>query len=96
MDFCPRHVIVSPLQMKGVELVSFDAEGTLVTHEFSEAIWHEMIPAIYARKTGLDIVRARETVYQEYASVGEKRLEWYDIHYWFSRLDLGSAERAIN
>lgn len=96
MDFSPRNVIVSPFQMKRVEVISFDAEGTLVTPEFSEAIWHETIPAIYARRTGLDLALARKSVFEEYASVGDQRLEWYDINYWFSRLDLGSAERAIH
>jgi len=73
MDFRPCRVIVSPFEMIEVEVISFDAEGTLVTPEFSEAIWHETIPAIYAQKTGLDIVEARETVFEEYASVGEQR-----------------------
>ncbi len=96
MDFCRGCVIVSPFEMKELEVLSFDAEGTLVTPEFSEAIWHETIPAIYAQRTGMDIVDARETVFEEYASVGEQRLEWYDINYWFNRLDLGPAERAIH
>ncbi|GAI48816.1 unnamed protein product, partial [marine sediment metagenome] len=33
--------------MKQIELISFDAEGTVVTPDFSEAIWHEAIPALY-------------------------------------------------
>ncbi len=82
--------------MKEVELVSFDAEGTLVTPDFSAAIWHEAIPALYAHKTGLELDRARESVYGEYESVGDQRLEWYDIHYWFRRLDLGSPEPVIH
>ncbi len=96
MDSGRGYVIVSSFRMKRVELISFDAEGTLVTPEFSEAIWHETIPAIYAHRTGMDIARARETVFEEYATIGERRLEWYDINYWFNRLDLGSAERAID
>ncbi|MFO7712661.1 MAG: HAD family hydrolase [Dehalococcoidia bacterium] len=81
--------------MKEVELVSFDAEGTLVTHDFSAALWHEAIPALYAQRTGLDPARARESVFEEYDSVGQHRMEWYDIQYWVSRLDLGSADQVI-
>ena len=81
--------------MKQIELVSFDAEGTLVTPDFSETIWHEAIPALYARTKGLDFVEAKERVTEEYNKVGVHRLEWYDIEYWFSHLDLGSSEVVI-
>lgn len=81
--------------MKELELISFDAEGTLVTPDFSTAIWHEAIPALYARRMGLDLEQAKISVYEEYERVGEQRLEWYDIEYWFDRLDLGSADRVI-
>jgi len=73
-----------------VKIVSFDVEGTLVTPDFSYAVWFEAIPERYAEKNGLDIKRAREAVEQEYHKVGDQRLEWYDIGYWFDKLGLGS------
>ena len=81
--------------MKQIELISFDAEGTLVTPDFSQAIWHEAIPALYAQKNNLELARAREIVAGEYARVGDQRLEWYDIGYWFGYFQLGSPEPAI-
>jgi HAD superfamily hydrolase (TIGR01549 family) len=81
--------------MRQIELVSFDAEGTLVTPNFSETIWHEAIPALYAEKTGLDLAQAKKCVTEEYNKIGVHRLEWYDIEYWFSCLDLGSSEPVI-
>ncbi len=81
--------------MRQIELISFDAEGTLVTPDFSETIWHEAIPALYARKKGLDLAQAKKCVTEEYNKIGIHRLEWYDIEYWFSRLDLGSSEPVI-
>jgi HAD superfamily hydrolase (TIGR01549 family) len=81
--------------MRQIELVSFDAEGTLVTPDFSEAIWHEAIPALYAQKKGLDIAQAKKCITEEYNKVGVHRLEWYDIEYWFNCLDLGSSEPVI-
>jgi HAD superfamily hydrolase (TIGR01549 family) len=81
--------------MRRIELVSFDAEGTLVTPDFSEAIWHEAIPALYAQKKGLDIGQAKKCITEEYEKVGVHRLEWYDIEYWFNFLDLGSSEPVI-
>jgi len=81
--------------MRQIELVSFDAEGTLVTPDFSETIWHEAIPALYAQKKGLDLVQAKKCITEEYDKIGVHRLEWYDIEYWFSSLGLGSSEPVI-
>jgi len=81
--------------MKEIEVISFDAEGTVVTPDFSQAIWHEAIPAIYAQKKGFDLAQAKKCIDEEYNKIGDQRLEWYDIEYWFSCLDLGSPEPVI-
>ena len=81
--------------MRQFEVISFDAEGTLVTPDFSQAIWHEAIPALYAQKNGIDLAQAKKDVAEKYDKIGDQRLEWYDIEYWFSYLDLGSSEAAI-
>jgi len=95
MDFRFLTMIISLFQMKQIELISFDAEGTVVTPDFSEAIWHEAIPALYAQKKGLDLAQARRHIAEEYGRIGDQRLEWYDIEYWFSYLGLGSSEPVI-
>jgi HAD superfamily hydrolase (TIGR01549 family) len=81
--------------MKQIKLISFDAEGTVVTPDFSEAIWHEAIPALYAQKQGLDFAQAKMRIVEEYSRIGDQRLEWYDIEYWFDYLGLGSSEPVI-
>ena len=81
--------------MRQIELVSFDAEGTLVTPDFSETIWHEAIPTLYAQRNGLDLAQAKKCITEEYNKIGVHRLEWYDIEYWFSCLDLGSSAPVI-
>ncbi len=78
-----------------IRIVSFDAEGTLVTPDFSQAVWHEAIPAIYAQKKGIELVQAKEIVAMEYDRIGDQRLEWYDINYWFRYLHLGAPEPVI-
>jgi len=95
MDFGLLTMIISAFQMKQIELISFDAEGTLVTPDFSETIWHEAIPALYARKKGIDLAQAKKLIREEYDKIGDRRLEWYDIEYWFRYLDLGSSETVI-
>jgi FMN phosphatase YigB (HAD superfamily) len=95
MDFRFLTMIISVFQMKQIELISFDAEGTVVTPDFSQAIWHEAIPALYAQKRGLDFAQAKKHIAEEYGRIGDQRLEWYDIEYWFSYLGLGSSEPVI-
>lgn len=73
-----------------IKVVSFDVEGTLVTTDFSYAIWFEAIPQRYAEKNGIALEHARKAVEEEYRKIGDQRLEWYDIRYWLERLGLGT------
>ena len=82
--------------MSPTKVVSFDAEGTLVTPRFSQVIWHEAIPALFAKRWGLEIRRAKEQVFAAYDEVGEHRTEWYDIKYWFKRFDLDDYEELLS
>jgi len=95
MDFRFPTMIISVFQMKQIELISFDAEGTVVTPDFSQTIWHEAIPALYAQRKGLDLAQAKKLVREEYDKIGDRRLEWYDIEYWFRYLGLDSPEPVI-
>ena len=96
MDIRFLTMIISVFQMKQIELISFDAEGTVVTPDFSQAIWHEAIPALYAQKQGIDFAQAKRHIAEEYGRIGDQRLEWYDIEYWVSYLGLGSSELVIH
>ena len=75
--------------MDGIKVVSFDVEGTLVTPDYSYAVWFEAIPQRYAEKHNIDFTQAKAIVEEEYKKVGDQRLEWYDVWYWFKKLDLG-------
>jgi len=68
--------------------ISFDMEGTLIDHGYSEHIWGTDIPQLYAEKHGVDLEEARRRVFHEYDQVGDARPEWYDVGYWFRRLGL--------
>jgi len=78
-----------------IKVVSFDVEGTLVTTDFSYAIWFELIPMRYAKKHDLAMPEALEKVKQEYAGIGDQRLEWYDVQYWFNHFGFGQADIAM-
>jgi len=78
-----------------VKVVSFDVEGTLVTPDFSYEVWFEAIPRRYAERNGVDIELARKAVEEEYRKVGDQRLEWFDVRYWFDKFDLGDADSML-
>ncbi len=78
-----------------IKIVSFDAEGTLVTTDFSYSIWYEAIPEKYAERYGVDFATAKSIIEEEYKKVGDQRLEWYDVRYWFNRFGLGSPEPVM-
>lgn len=71
-----------------IRVVSFDLEGTLVDMTFSDLVWNEGLPRLYALKAGLGFDEAKRLVLNEYARVGEDRVEWYDISYWFRHFEL--------
>jgi len=81
--------------MGRVKLISLDMEGTLVDHAFSNAIWENEIPRLYAEKHGLDFDAALARVKEEYGAVGEGRKEWYDVEHWFRRFDLKADWRRL-
>ena len=87
--------IVQMVNLNEVKLVSFDVEGTLVTPDFSYAVWFEAIPERYAERKGIDFELARKAIEEEYRKVGDQRLEWYDVRYWFNKLGLGTPEQVL-
>lgn len=80
---------------QATRIVSFDMDGTLTGGRFTELVWGEGIPMLYAQSRGLPLAEAREQVFSAYAAVGDKRTEWYDIKYWFSRFDLGEGWQGL-
>jgi len=77
--------------MRIIKVISFDLEGTLVTHAFSDLVWEVGVPALYAREKGISREEAEEYVLAEYQKVGSGRKEWYDIKYWFRSFQLKSS-----
>ena len=71
--------------MKRIRAVSFDLDGTLVTHAYTDLFWNYEIPKIYAEKRGLPFEEAKRLVWREYDEVGESDLRWYLPGYWFER-----------
>jgi HAD superfamily hydrolase (TIGR01493 family) len=70
-------------------------DGTLTGGRFTELVWGEGIPTLYALAKGVSVEEAREYVFSQYAAVGDKRTEWYDIKHWFRRFGLGERWQEL-
>ena len=82
--------------MNNVKIVSFDVEGTLVTFDFTAAIWYEGIPESFAAKYGITFDKALQTVKAEYDKVTDQRMEWYDINYWTNKFHIGISSDVMS
>lgn len=79
----------------GRQTISLDLTGTLTTYRFSNCVWFEELPRLFARRNHLSLEEAKRKLKQIYDEVGEERLEWYDLKYWFRRFDLGDGWHRI-
>ena len=70
------------------KVISFDLDGTLVTDVFSQIVWHQGIPELYAKKYGGGLDEVKSFIFKEYSKVGDKAIEWYDINHWLQFFDL--------
>jgi putative hydrolase of the HAD superfamily len=77
------------------KFVSFDMDGTLVDSVFTDYVWGEGIPTLYAQKMGLSFEAAKVIVEKEYRKVGEGAIEWYDIKYWFLLFGLEQSWKSL-
>jgi len=75
--------------------ISFDMDGTLIDPIFTDFVWGQGIPALYAEKVGLPFEAAKAFVEKEYQKVGEGAIEWYDIQYWFRFFQLKQSWKAL-
>ena len=73
-----------------IKLISFDFDGTIVTHKFADDFWLEGVPKLYAKQNHMNLKTAQKYLLEEYDKIGDKRIEWYDPAYWFNRFKINS------
>ncbi len=72
----------------GIKVFSFDVDGTLVSQEFANSVWLRGIPEAYATKHELSFEDAFEFIKREYDTIGDNRIEWYNIRFWLRKFNL--------
>jgi len=70
-----------------VDCVFLDMDGTLLDKYYDDYFWEHYVPEIYAAKHRVGVDDARDLLLKTYQSV-ENTLQWTDLDYWSSRLDL--------
>lgn len=80
-----------------VRVVSLDLDGTIVSRDYVDYFWLELVPKLYAERHGLSVEEAKREVLRQYDEVGPGDLRWYKPSYWFERfqLDSGLIEWAL-
>jgi 5'-nucleotidase len=78
-----------------IKIVSFDLDGTLVDAAYGNAVWLEGMPDHYARRYGLSLEESKRIVKDEYNSVGDADLLWYDLPYWLDRFGLEVSDHEL-
>ncbi|MEF8879497.1 MAG: HAD family hydrolase [Candidatus Thermoplasmatota archaeon] len=78
-----------------VKIISFDLDGTLITKKYSDLVWLEGLPGLYSKEKNIPLDRAKQILFKKYDEVGDQRVEWYDISYWFKRFELKSSWKKL-
>lgn len=67
--------------------VLLDMDGTLVDKYFDDYFWRHLVPQKYAEKHGITFGAAKEVLFVKYKA-REGTLNWTDIDFWSTELDL--------
>jgi len=77
------------------KIISFDLDGTLVNGIYGDLVWNHGVPDVFSRARSISLEEAKTFTRKEYESVGDGRLEWYDIDYWLNRFNLAVPSREL-
>jgi HAD superfamily hydrolase (TIGR01549 family) len=78
-----------------IKIISFDLDSTLIKRTFADGVWLEGLPKIYAEEKNVNFQEARQHLLKEYDEITDKRIEWYDISYWFTRFNLEHSWKKL-
>jgi putative hydrolase of the HAD superfamily len=73
--------------LKNIDTVLLDLDGTLLDLHFDNHFWLEYVPVCYARQHGVALEKAHEVLMQRYNQV-RGSLDWYCIEFWTRELGL--------
>ncbi len=78
-----------------INVVSFDADGTIVKNSYVELFWFRELPRLYADKKGVAFSAAQKTLSSLYDEMGDEDIRWYSPEYWFERFELEKEPEEV-
>lgn len=81
----------APSRFEAIDTVLVDMDGTLLDLAFDNYFWRDLVPAVYAERTGIALEEARLDITSRYDQV-TGRLAWYCLDHWSRELGLDLAE----
>lgn len=63
-------------------------DGTIVSRDYMDYFWLELIPSLYAEKYNLTIEEAKRRVYKAYETIGANDIRWYLPSFWLNYFKL--------
>lgn len=75
------------IDWNSIDTVLLDMDGTILDRHFDDYFWLEHVPGRWASRNGVSLEYAKEYLYAMFRSQ-EKTLNWTDLDYWSSRLEL--------
>ena len=73
--------------LKDIDTVLLDLDGTLLDLHFDNHFWLEYVPVCYARQHNIALDEAQQVLMQRYNEV-RGSLDWYCIEFWTRELGL--------
>lgn len=78
-----------------IDVVSFDADGTLISRDLVDRFWFYEVPRLYSRQHDVDVKQAKQFIQTRYDEVGPENLSWYLPEYWFDQFQLESDPEEV-
>jgi HAD superfamily hydrolase (TIGR01549 family) len=69
------------------KVISFDLQGTLSDHAFSDEFWLELLPRLYSESKNVSIEEAKEALKTKFKEYGRYDYRYYSVQYWIKELD---------
>jgi putative hydrolase of the HAD superfamily len=82
---------MAQIELKNIETLLLDMDGTLLDLHFDTHFWMEHLPKQYAKKHNLDEEKATIVVH-DILNKMQGTLQWYCIDYWSDIFDMPIAE----
>lgn len=75
-----------------IKLISFDLQGTLCDHAFSNEVWLTLLPKVFEVQRSILSPTEHSQLLRDFENIGQDDWRYYDLNYWLRRA--GSKQTA--